>query len=277
MKVNALLNAAAEKLQASGIETPRLDAEVLLSHVMEMDRFRMLADHDAPVPENRARDYDRLIERRMKNEPVAYLTGTREFYSIEFYVNRDVLIPRPETELLVDFAVYYARLDGSVLDVGTGSGAIAVSLKRNRPDLSVWAVDISEKALAVAEKNADEILGDQSVTFLRGDLFEPVNGMKYNVIVSNPPYVGPGMKQELPPSLMYEPEEALFCGDSGREVISRIVAGAENYLTDPGYLILEIGDTMKEFAVTTGSDYGYTASVFSDYAGRPRVAVLKIE
>ncbi len=275
MRVKSALENAAARLRDAGVDTPRLDAELLLAHATGRERFSLITGDTIEITEEEQGVFSGLLERRIAREPVAYLTGAKEFYSLEYMVNREVLIPRPETELLVDCAIYYARQEGRVIDVGTGSGAIAVSLQHNRPDLALWAVDISKGALKVAKENARLILGDHRIRFLQGDLFGPVKGMTFDVIVSNPPYVDPGTKDELCPDILHEPETALFAGDRGREIIRRIINEAGEYLETGGALILEMGDGMKEFVFSTSETSGYGVSVLSDYAGRPRVAVLR--
>ena len=274
MLISQALQEAVDTLRRGGIDNPALDAEVLISHILDIDRYRLITDRDKDLSPEQYRMFQNTIKRRLKFEPVAYIIGFKEFYSLEFAVNRDVLIPRPETELLVDLVLYYAGRGEAVLDLGTGSGAVAVSVKYNRMDLDVTATDISEKAVSTAEKNAEHILGVKCISLLRGDLFEPCGGMMFHVIVSNPPYVD---KEDatLQKELFYEPAEALFADFKGHAVIDRIVSSAYGYLHDGGYLILEIGCSMKDYMYQRGEGAGFTVSVLNDYAGLPRVAVLR--
>ncbi len=275
MRVSEMLAAVAGQLKDAGIPGPALDAELLVAHAIGTDRYRLRVGDDRELERAEAVKIRRLARRRLAFEPVAYILGNREFYSLDFTVNRDVLIPRPETELLVDMVIYYARQNASVVDIGTGSGAIAVSVKHTRVDLDVHATDISAKALGVARKNAARILGKNRIRFHRGDLFEPLAGRRFQVIAVNPPYVDRKNAASLQKDLSFEPEMALFSGKGGREIIERIMAQSGPFLTNDGVLIMEIGDEMKDFVKRTGTDRGFTVSVLNDYSGLPRVAVMK--
>lgn len=275
MVIAEALKNSRELLQKEGIENPALDAEVILCHVLNCERHYLIINTDEELSPEFLNDFNSKIKRRLKFEPIAYIVGSKEFYSLDFIVNKDVLIPRPETELLVDLVIYYAVRNGSVLDLGTGSGAIAVSVKYNRDDLQVWASDASEKALTVAKKNTLNLLGKGSVAFLEGDLFGPCEGMLFNVIVSNPPYVDRSDIPSLQKDLLHEPQEALFAEEKGMAVIDRIISSASDYLYNEGYLILEISDTMKDVIYEKAAENGFSASVLNDYAGLPRVAVMR--
>ncbi len=262
-------------LRGGGIPSPALDAEVLAAHFLKMERHQLVTWNDRVLSDSEKSIIDKAVKKRLKFQPVAYITGVKEFYSLEFIVNKDVLIPRPETELLVDMAIYWAGLNATVLDLCTGSGAIAISLKHSRGDLDVCASDISEQALKIAEKNAENILGKRRVSFFHGDLFTPFKGEKFDLIASNPPYVSEGLKGELQRELDYEPQGALYAEDDGRAVIRKIIKEAPEYLYDNGVLLLEIGSNHREFIEETGKKHGFTVSVLNDYAGLPRVATLK--
>ncbi|HNV46165.1 MAG TPA: peptide chain release factor N(5)-glutamine methyltransferase [Spirochaetota bacterium] len=274
MNITDLLRQASQRLQEAGVESPRLDAEVLLAHAMGIDRVRIITGGDREVPDNERRSFDSMIDRRARREPAAYIMGAKEFYSLEFEVNERVLIPRPETELLVDLALYHAPRGGRVIDVGTGSGAIAVAVVRNRPDIAMTATDLSGDALALAHRNADALLGTHAIRFLQGDLFAPVAGERFDLIVSNPPYVDPALKGALQPDLAFEPELALYAGESGTAVVARIIRDARDHLADGGMALMEISETMKDFVEREASACGFAVSVLSDYAGLPRVASL---
>jgi release factor glutamine methyltransferase len=277
VRVSEILRAVTARLNEAGIPGPVLDAELLAAHALGTERHRLRVMDDRELTAAEERRVMSLARRRLAFEPVAYILGRKEFYSLEFLVNRSVLIPRPETELLVDMAVYYARLNASVADIGTGSGAIAVALKRERPDLDVHATDLSAKALAVARKNATLLLGTKKIRFHQGDLFEPLRGMRFQVIAVNPPYVDRKAAGSLQKDLAYEPESALFAGRGGREVVERVIKKAGRFLSEDGVLIIEIGEEMKEFVKTTGAASGFSVSVLNDYAGLPRVAVMKLQ
>lgn len=252
-----------------------LDAEILISSVLEIERYRLITDRDRLLTKEEIHSIEKLASRRLKFEPVAYITGIKEFYSLEFIVNKDVLIPRPETELLVDMAIYWGGQGGRILDLCTGSGAIAVVLKHSRPDLDVYASDISDKALKVARKNALRILGKQKVNFIQGDLFAPFKNEKFNLIVSNPPYIDNMLKGKLQREIDYEPEIALFTGNQGKTIIEKIIEESADHLEENGILILEIGSDQQAFVQHKGESSGFKVSVLNDYAGFPRVVTLK--
>lgn len=275
MTVSESVRHLSDELAGRGSGTPRLDAEVLAAHALGTDRKGLIMDGNRDITPGERHRLEEALARRSVGEPVAYITGFKEFYSLPFRVDRRVLVPRPETELLVDLALYHARQGARVLDVGTGSGAIAVAVKKNRPDCAVAASDISEGALEVARRNAEEILGAGRVEFLRGDLFSPFAGRKFDIILSNPPYIDPSLRASLPRELGFEPETALFCGGSGREIVRRIIAGGRPFLEKGGMMLIEIGADMKGDVLTFAGNGGYNATVARDYAGLPRVALLK--
>lgn len=275
MSVGEALREIASRLVSAGMETPLLDAEVLLACALGVERYRLLVDAGRPVDPAGFRACLRMTRRRCAGEPVAYIVGRKEFYSLDFLVTRDVLIPRPETELLVDMALYHARQGASLLDLGTGSGAIAAAVARNRPDITVYASDISPAALRIAKRNCRRIAGPRAVTFRTGDLFAPFEGKSFDVIVSNPPYIDPEVAPSLQREIAFEPEVALFAGERGRGVISRIIASAGRYLAEDGVLLLEMGHDMRDFIMEAGRGGGYAVSVFNDLSGLPRAALLK--
>lgn len=274
MTVAEMLMKTASALRERGIPSPILDAEVLVAHALSVDRIRLIIDGDREVGRAEQGRVDRLLSRRLTFEPVAYITGKKEFYSLSFTVTSAVLIPRPETELLVDLTIYYAPYQSDILDVGTGSGAIAVAVKHNRADCRLFASDISNDALNVARKNAVAFLGTRAVTFRQGDLFTPWRGARFSVIAVNPPYIDPALAGSLQPDLAFEPAGALYAGDAGRAVVARVLNEAASCLAPGGVLLMEIGADMKDYVTERAA--GYSLSVMSDYAGRDRVAVLKL-
>lgn len=263
------------RLKDGGIDNPSLDAEILITFVLDIERYKLVSDRDRILTEDEIKAIEKCVSRRLKFEPVAYITGVKEFYSIEFEVNKDVLIPRPETELLVDMAIYWGGNGARVLDLCTGSGAIAVVLKHTRPDFDVYASDFSEKALKIAKKNAAEILGSKKINFVNGDLFNPFKGEKFDLIVSNPPYVDADLQGKLQKEIDFEPAMALFAGNKGTDIIKKIIEGSVEHLEDKGVLLLEIGSDQHDFVHAAGEKCGFTVSVLNDYAGFPRVATLK--
>lgn len=275
MLLGELVKTVTQRFRDGGIISPALDAEVLIAFVLEIERYKLVADKDRLLTKEEIIAIEKYVKRRLKFEPVAYITGLKEFYSLEFFVNRDVLIPRPETELLVDMAVYWGATGAEALDLGTGSGAIAIALKHSRPDMQICASDISGSALKVARKNAKRILGAKKINFFKGDLFTPFAGRRFNLIVSNPPYVDADIKGKLQKDICFEPEIALFCNKSGREVMARIIEEAYNFLEDNGILLLEIGSDQQAYVNKEGKKHGYDVSILNDYSGMPRVATLK--
>jgi release factor glutamine methyltransferase len=232
--VREALDSAVVALSAAGVETPRLDAEVLLAHALRVDRLVLLTDRDRPVEGPAVRAFRDAVRRRsVEREPVAYITGVKGFRRLDVAVDNRVLIPRPETETLVEAALDLPR-GARVADVGTGSGAVALALKDERPDLVVVATDTSPDALAVARANAARLGLD--VTFVEGDLLDGTG--EVDAVVSNPPYVEDGAA--LPPEIArHEPAVALYAGPEGLTVIRRLVAQAA---ASPARLVaLEVG------------------------------------
>jgi release factor glutamine methyltransferase len=233
--VREALDSAVIALTAAGVDTPRLDAEVLLAHALGIDRLTLLMDGEAPVQGRAVRAFQDAVRRRsVGREPVAYITGVKGFRHLDLHVDPRVLIPRPETETLVEAALGLAQ-GARVVDVGTGSGAVALALKDERPDLVVTATDVSEDALAVARANAQRLGLD--VNFLRADLLDGIG--EVDAVVSNPPYVEDGA--ELAPEIArHEPTGALFAGLDGLAVVRRLVAQAGE--REAAFLALEVGD-----------------------------------
>ncbi|MCX7680104.1 MAG: peptide chain release factor N(5)-glutamine methyltransferase [Spirochaetes bacterium] len=275
MTVKQALAILTSSFEKSGSPTAHLDAEVLLAHALEWDRYMLFARDEKKLTDEELARICEYKERRKNKEPIAYIIGKKEFYSLEFYVDHRVLIPRPETELIVDLAISYAPKSSMVLDVGTGSGIISVTLKYYRPDCDVYASDISFAALQVAKANAARILGKDAIYFFQGDLLSPCRGKKFDVILSNPPYIGYRNIGLLPKELSFEPGIALYCGDNGKEILYRIISNARYHLREGGILILEIGEGMKEDIGTYAKTYGYYVNFFNDYAGIPRAVLLR--
>lgn len=226
-----------------GIETPRLDAECLLAHALGGDRLRLYLDFDKPVTEPERARFRELVKRRGSDRvPVAQLLGRREFWSLPLRVGPEVLVPRPETETLVEAALERLPLEGEVrvLELGTGSGAVALALAQERPRARITATDISLKALELARRNADELHLGEHIRWLEGSLFEPVEGERFDLVVSNPPYVAESLRSELAPELAHEPEEALFAGPEGTDVLRQLVHGVSAVLEPGGSLAVEL-------------------------------------
>lgn len=228
---------------APALERPQLDAELLLAHVLQTHRARLRSHPEEGCGPHERKRYLELIERRITGVPLAYLVGRKGFWSLELAVGPGVLVPRPETELLVERALAL-RPDatGEIADLGTGSGAIALALARERPGWRIAATDLSEEALVVARRNASDLrIGN--VEFLAGDWFAPLAGRRLHVVVSNPPYIAGDDPVLRAPPLQFEPAMALRSGPDGLAHIRRIVRDAPNHLQRGGWLVLEHGAT----------------------------------
>lgn len=228
------------------VDAPRLTAELLLGHVLGCTRVRLYVDLDRPLTAEELATYRGLIGRRIQGEPTQYLVGEKHFYNRTFVVDARVLIPRPETELLVDEVLQHLppQAPSRVLDLCTGSGCIALSLAAERPYASVWAVDLSTDALDVAKLNAERLGVGPRVTLREGDLFRGLpEDARFDVIVSNPPYVASGELAGLQREVQREPRLALDGGDDGLVLIRRLVAEAPRWLKAGGHLAMEIGET----------------------------------
>jgi release factor glutamine methyltransferase len=275
---------AAARLAARQVPEPRRNAEVLLGHVLDHDRAWLVAHYHDGLDDRSRQLYELLLDRRAEREPVQYITGMQEFWGIEFTVSPDVLIPRPETELVVETAAgLLTNIDAPVLvDLCTGSGCIAVSLAKELPGARIFAVDRSEPALAVARKNAQQHGTGRQIRFLEGDLFEPLRELQLadsvDAVTANPPYIAAGELAALQPEVRdFEPEMALLAGSRGTEVAERITAEAPAFLKRGGVLVMEMGigqaDALRSSAASTNA-YD-TIEVLKDLAGIERVIVAK--
>jgi release factor glutamine methyltransferase len=257
--VRDALDSANIALTAAGCDTPRLDAELLLASVLHVDRAALIADSSRGLEPDEARAFMDLAARRRSREPVAYILGEKGFRRIVLRVDPRVLVPRPETEFVVEAALSLSA-HSRVVDVGTGSGAIALALKEERPDLSVVGADVSAAALEVARGNAARL--GLEVEFVHGDLLA---GLEADAVVSNPPYVAAG--DRLPPELGFEPREALYGGPGGLDVIRRLVEEAR----DVAFIALEVG--AGQAAAVAGLMAGREVQILRDLAGHERVVV----
>ena len=272
LTVGAAVRAATRLLSATG-PTPALDAEVLVRHAAGVSRADVLTHPDRLLNEATCAKLAGLVERRRRGEPVAYLTGRREFWSLDLEVSPATLIPRPETELLVERAL--ARIPPSaactVVDLGTGCGALALALAREHPRVGVVATDHSEAALAVAARNAER-LGIANVAFRSGEWLAPLGGERVQLIASNPPYVRADDPHLHEGDLRFEPRTALVGGGDGLDAIRRISAEARAHLLPGGWLLLEHGSEQAAAvrALLTGRGYRDVHS-YRDLAGHERV------
>lgn len=276
-----ILRWTTDYFKKQGIESARVDAEVLLSEILELERIELYAHFDRPMSPDERSAYRALVKRRARREPSAYIVGRREFWSLDIRVDDRVLIPRPDTETLVRTALDYidAEDTGRLVDIGTGSGAIALALATERPELQIAATDNDADALEVAADNVDaHELGD-TVELLASDLFDgiPDDWLPLDYVVSNPPYIAESERPELQPEILdYEPADALFAGDDGLDVIRRLVVDAYQALRPGGVLLFEIGHQQGEATKKLLDDAGFEdVDIVLDYGDRDRVAVGK--
>lgn len=275
--IGRLLDWTAGYLNRKGAESPRLDAEVLLAHALACKRIELYTRYDQPTPEEVRAQFKALIQRRLAGCPVAYLVGRKEFFSLTFEVSPAVLIPRPESEYVVLECLRLARNvpQPRVLDLGTGSGNLAVAVAHQNCKAQVTAVDLSAEALAVAGRNAQRHGVADRIRFLHGDLFAPVPaGERFEFVLSNPPYIPHADLASLAAGVRdYEPHLALDGGADGFAVFDRILAGARDFLEPGGYLIVEIGapqhlPARQRFAACPWYEL---ADTLLDGSGHPRV------
>lgn len=274
--IKALLAWTADHFAKKGLDSPRLDAELLLAHVLGCKRIDLIVRYDEQPNDTQRATFRELLQKRLDRCPTAYLVGTREFYLLPFEVNSAVLIPRPDTETLVDVALEFLkkRPAPAVLDLGTGSGCVAVCLAHMAKGATVTAVDVSPDAVAVATRNAKRNGVAERVQFKVGNLFAPVEpGTTFDVIVSNPPYIPPSEIETLMPEVKdHEPRLALDGGTDGLSFYRRLTAECRGWLKPGGMLAVEIGHmqdgAVRELFESCGLQ---NVKLVKDRAGRPRV------
>ena len=270
-------------LRKHGSESPRLEAEILLAFARGCPRIQLYVQYNELLTEGQRAVMRDLVKRRAQSEPVAYLVGHREFFSLDFRVTLDVLIPRPETETLVLqlIAAAKSRANARILDVGTGSGCIAVAAAVNVPAATVTAIDISPRALEVAKDNASQHNVSERIRFLEGDVFGPLSSDdQFDLIVSNPPYVADGEMASLPADIrQHEPPLALRAGPNGLDVITRLISGAPSYLGPGGSLFIEISPEQSAAVCALIHESGQfePSRVIKDSSGKARVVMATVK
>lgn len=269
--INHLIAQGAQVLQQVGVDTPRLDAELLLADLLGVARAYLYAHPEEEVNAHILQEWQNRLERRARREPLAYILGKAEFYGLEFTITPDVLVPRPETEVLVEAVL--AKQPGTVADIGTGSGCIAVAVAVKLPQARVWATDISETALRVARENAERHRVVQRIHFLQGDLLQPLAGLRFDVIASNPPYVAESERLSLQPEVRdWEPPRALFAGSDPLQFHRRLAAEAHFHLCEGGWLMMEVGMGQAEPVAVLLEEAGYRqVRILNDLTGVGRV------
>jgi release factor glutamine methyltransferase len=284
--IGKLLTWATDWLKKQGSGSARLDAQLLLGHVCQLDKVHLYVQFDRPLGQTELTQFRALVKRRAGGEPVAYILGSKEFYGRDFQVNSDVLIPRPETEHLVDCVLDYLKkrpeeaAPPRVVDVGTGSGAIAITIAAEIEDAVVLGIDISAPALEIARKNAEALGVRERVKLTRGDGLEPIKSeQSVDVVVSNPPYLDDALMATLPTSVReYEPHLALYGGADGFDIQRRLFEGAIRVLKPGGLLAVELAGTEQAQLLTAfwrergGFDEPETVA---DYQGHGRVVFAR--
>ncbi len=284
-KILELIKYGDAALKEAGIEKGKLEAEMLLCHVVNKTRIQLYIDLSGFIAQEKIDQYKSLIKERMRRKPLQYILGTAAFYGLEFMVNESVLIPRPETETLVELALEHInnRFERmlSVLDIGTGSGNIAVSIAKNSNIVEVFAMDNNEKSLEVAKHNAEENGVKGKIQFMNRSIYDDYEELKttidgyIDVIVSNPPYIADDQVEKLMPEIsQYEPHYALAAGADGLEFIKKIILVANGLLKYNGVLIVEIGDDQKRDVEAFASRY-FSIEFANDLNGVPRFLIAE--
>jgi release factor glutamine methyltransferase len=275
MIIKETLRETTQKLvRAIFIDQPALEAEVLLSYVTEKSREWLWANLNQPLEKDSKRKLAKLIARRLTGEPIAYLIGQKEFYGLEFIVTKDVLIPRPETELLVQESLKFLRdrKPARVVDIGTGSGAIAISIAKNRPLADIWASDISPKALRVAQRNSQK--HQVKIKFIKSDLFNHISG-RFDLIVANLPYLAPREATTVA-NLFFQPRVSLAGGLLGLKIIKSLLKECGKHLNRKGAVIIEIAPKQKgQLIKFIGEIFPQaTTKTEKDLSGRDRAVIV---
>lgn len=275
------IDKASRRLADAGIESSRLDAELLMAAAAGVSREAVITGSIELSPAI-LKKFDGMVARRERREPIAYILGRKEFYSLDFEVTPAVLIPRPETEFVVGAALEFiaGTPNARVLDIGTGSGAISIAIAANAPHASVTAVDISAEAIAVASRNARRHRVEDRVTLRRGDCFDVLDGPalgSFDVIVSNPPYLDDAEIASLEADVRgFEPRLAISAGAGGLDIMRRIAAGAPAHLVHDGELIVEVAAVQAAVVAKLVEEAGLrVVTVINDFAGHPRVVVAR--
>ncbi len=273
----SVLQWCSDWLYKRGIESPRLDSELLLAHALAIPRLNLFLDPDRPLDQQELAAFKALIKRRAEREPVAYILGRRDFWTLTLTVRPGVLIPRPETEHLVEAVLaHFPERDApcNLLELGIGSGAALLALLSECPVATGTGIDVAPAALSCTAENAEKLMLDQRLTLLEGDLYGPLEeNSVFEAILSNPPYIREDERPTLAPEInRWEPDEALYAGADGLDLIRRIVAKAHDHLAPHGLLALEIGSEQDKMVTELFKTYDFDKiSLIRDLAGHPRV------
>lgn len=251
MDAREALHKAQQRLDDANVPGAQLDSELIMAYVLGRDRAWLLAHDDTQLDDPQLAQFNALVNRRLQREPIVHLTGTREFYGLGFEITPDVLTPRVETEQMVDWAIKYAPQNSRLIDIGTGSGAIAIAIKKHRPELDVTATDLSDRELAVARRNAHK--HHVEIRFLASDLWSALAGQHFDTVVTNLPYLADDA--DLMPEVRREPAVALFGGPDGLGLYRRFLAGLPGHLSPNGYLFTESDPWQHEPLITVAAQY----------------------
>jgi len=278
--IKELLRITADYLEKKEIDNPRLCAELLLAHQLKINRVKLYLSFDQPLNDSEISGYRSLIKRRINREPTQYITGIQEFWSMDFAVTPQVLIPRPESELLVEQVISLCGPTPFILDLGTGSGALAVSLAREIEGASLWASDISRESLDVAILNSEKHGVEDRINFVQGDLWQPFldQGNRFDLIVSNPPYIAAEEYDSLAPEVRdHEPRQALDGREGGLFFIERIISGGAEFLNPGGWLLMEMDPRQTEKSLELLDKNGHYCDKkrIKDYTQRYRVVIAQ--
>lgn len=276
--IGSILKWTGQYFADKGVESPRLDAEVLLSHVLGKERIYLYVHFDEPLQADELAQYKDAIKKRIARMPVAYIIGYKEFMGLEFNVSPAVLIPRPDTEILVEAVIERLKEKENVsfVDIGTGSGAIVLSLLANLPQAIGSTVDISEAAIAVAKNNAEKLGVSERVNFFHGDVYSPVKDQVFDAIISNPPYIPDADIEGLQPEVKCEPHGALAGGLDGLDFYRRLVREGVSLLKSGGFMAFEVGIHQASAVSKLAEEFSELGKVdiIKDYGGIERVVII---
>ncbi len=274
MKIKDLLLKTSQKLNIHNIQSPQLIAESVLSYVLNKPKEWIIINREFELNDKIISEYNNLIERVLKGEPLAYITGQKEFFSLKIKVNKNVLIPRPETEILVESAIELIKKYNlkKILEIGTGSGAIPLAIESKIPDIKIVATDVSLNALKLAKENFKNF----NIICVGCDLFKGLKG-KFDLIISNPPYIKTKDLYKLPKSVKYEPEIALNGGEDGMIFYEKIIIEGKNYLNKGGFIIFENGyiSAIKKIKKLFAENDFYDIKIKKDFSNFPRVIIAR--
>ncbi|NQV00169.1 MAG: peptide chain release factor N(5)-glutamine methyltransferase [Parcubacteria group bacterium] len=292
MTIKELLKSSSKKLKNIS-DTPDLDSEILLSHVLKKNRSFLLSNLDKEITTKQYKDFQKLLGRRLACEPIAYITNKKEFFGLNFYVNKDVLIPRPETELIIENVIDIVENKNfcslpklNILDVGTGSGCIPISLAKNIPQAKIHTTDISKKALKVAKLNAKKHKVLNKIKFYEGNLLDPISkNIKFDIIIANLPYVSEKQYKNLVEDrhacpLQYEPKSALIAKNHGMDFYVKLLKQIKNYIKKEGYILFEIDPSFEKKIVLEAINIlkikNNQIKIKPDLFGLSRVLIIKL-